>query len=73
MSYYVKRSNPRSKSGLGISFIGPIRSEKQAHREAECWISEGISESAEVLESTKQVRRDVRLWQQLKQEKEMAR
>jgi hypothetical protein len=56
MSYYVKRSGGR----LGYAYVGPIRAEKQAHKEAEAWISCG--HTAEVLESSPAVRADVRAW-----------
>jgi hypothetical protein len=56
MSYYVKRSGGR----LGFAYVGPIRSERQAEKEAAAWISCG--HTAEVQPSNPAVRADVRAW-----------
>jgi hypothetical protein len=56
-AYYVKRSGGR----LGYAYVGPIRSEKQAHKEVAAWVSCG--HTAEVLEATPAVRTDVRSWE----------
>jgi hypothetical protein len=69
MSYYVKRTRPAQPSdprasvigGRKIGWTGPIRSEKQANREAAAWSDGGWS--GEVIESTPDTRREVREWQ----------
>lgn len=55
-SYYVKRSGGR----LGYAFVGPIRSEKQAQKEVDAWIS--VGHTAELLPSSPLVRAEVRAW-----------
>jgi hypothetical protein len=57
MTYYVKRSGGR----LGYAFVGPIRSERQAQREADAWQS--CRHSAQLLPSSPLVRAEVRAWQ----------
>ena len=61
MSHYVKRTSKRNPAG--IAYVGPIRSEAQANREAAVWREAG--ETAEVLQSTPAVRRDVNRWQRI--------
>lgn len=55
MSSYVKRSN-----GDREGWTGPIRSEKQAQKEAAAWTDAGWT--AEVVPSTPEVRSAVRAW-----------
>lgn len=56
MSFYVRRVK-----GTRVGFTGPIRSERQAHREAAAWEGEGFE--ASVLESNSVVRAEVRRWE----------
>ena len=58
MSFYVRRS--RASDGRP-GWTGPIRSERQAGREAEAWQSVGWF--AEVVPSTAEVRAQARAWQ----------
>lgn len=59
MSFYVRRHrNGRT------SWTGPIRSERQAGREADAWQSEGFT--TEIIPSSESVRRDVRNWDRAK-------
>jgi hypothetical protein len=68
MSYYVKRSSERRHDiwtdrdvvDHREGWTGPIRSAKQAEREATAWRDVGWS--AEVLPSTPEVRAQVRAW-----------
>jgi len=55
-SYYVKRT-----TSYGHGWTGPIRSARQAEREAQAWRNYGTA--AEVLESTAHVRAQVREWE----------
>jgi hypothetical protein len=56
-SFYVKRVSPEGRLG----WTGSIRSERQAHREAQAWRdSDWI---AEVLPNTPTIRAEVRSWQ----------
>lgn len=55
MSYMVRRTNEVKQS-----WTGPIRSEVQAGKEAAAWKSVGWS--AEVVENTPEVKREVRMW-----------
>lgn len=57
MSFYVKREYNRR-----TAWTGPIRSERQAHREAAAWQNTG--RFAEVVQSTSEVRKQVRDWEQ---------
>jgi hypothetical protein len=59
MSFYVKREAPS-----GVAYVGPIRSERQAHRERDAWESAG--RPAVVLVSTPAVRAAVRAWEKSK-------
>lgn len=56
MSYYVKRT-----AAARQSWTGPIRSEKQADREATAWREAGWV--AEVVPSSAAVRAEVRSWE----------
>jgi hypothetical protein len=67
MSYYVKRT--RIADGR-IGWTGPIRSARQAERERAAWAYESPYKSvepplwtAEVVESTPEIKREVRAWQ----------
>jgi hypothetical protein len=67
MPYYVKRT--RITSGR-IGWTGPIRSARQAERERAAWTNEPPyadgsppNFTAEVVESTPEVRAEVRAWQ----------
>jgi hypothetical protein len=55
-TFYVKRSTD-TRDG----WTGPIRSERQADREAAAWVAAGWS--AEVVPSSPEVKREVRAWQ----------
>jgi hypothetical protein len=64
MSYFVKRE-PREEFSSGgrrltLGYTGPIRTAKQAAKEAEAWVSAGWK--AWVLESSSEVRAEVRSW-----------
>jgi hypothetical protein len=56
VSYYVKRA-----TDYGHGWTGPIPSRRQAERERAAW--EKAGRSAEVLESTPEVRAEVRRWE----------
>lgn len=56
MSYYVHRINENGRQG----WTGPIRSEKQANKEAEAWKDAG--QEATVYESSPEVKARVRAW-----------
>lgn len=58
MSFYVERSRV---SPAGHGWTGPVRSERQAHREAGAWADAGWA--AVVHPSTPQIRARVREWQ----------
>jgi hypothetical protein len=60
-SHFVRRRRPGAARD---SFTGPIRSQAQAEREAAAWIS--IGWSAERVEATPEVWRDVRAWERAK-------
>jgi hypothetical protein len=67
MSYYVKRT--RIADGR-IGWTGPIRSARQAEKERAAWMHEPPYErtypasfTAEIIESTPEVRAEVRAWQ----------
>jgi hypothetical protein len=68
MSYYIKRT--RIVDGR-IGWTGPIRSARQAERERAAWASEGPYKddcpmegfTAEMYESTPEIKREVRAWQ----------
>lgn len=60
MSYYVKRSRP-GVVGTKRGWTGPIRSERQAHRERAAWTEAGWE--AEVVPSSPAVRAEVRKWE----------
>jgi hypothetical protein len=60
MSFYVKRE---ARCGC-TAWVGPIRSEQQAHRERAAW--EAAGRRAEVLPSTPEVRAAVRAWERAK-------
>jgi hypothetical protein len=55
-SFYVRRS-----IGARIGFTGSIRSEAQAHREAQAWRDCGWT--AEVVPNTAELRAEVRAWE----------
>lgn len=55
-SFYVKRTRADGTTG----WTGPIRSPRQASKEAEAWIEAGCS--AEVVPSSREVRAEVRAW-----------
>jgi hypothetical protein len=57
VSFYVRRWDAEHPE----SWTGPIRTEKQAHKEATAWQQAGWS--AEVVPSTPAVRTAVRDWQ----------
>ena len=59
MTYYVKRA-----TSYGFGWTGPIRSANQAEREAKAWRAYGTT--AEVLQSTPEVRAEVRAWEKAK-------
>jgi hypothetical protein len=58
MSFYVKRTHTDGRSG----WVGPIRSERQAAKEAAAWESDG-GWVAWVEESTPAIKCEVRAWQ----------
>jgi hypothetical protein len=58
MSFWVKRQDP---ARMKTSWTGPIRSERQAGREADAWTDAGWS--AEVVPSSPEVRAEVRAWE----------
>jgi hypothetical protein len=62
LSFYVKRT----RDGR-VAWTGPIRTRRQAEKEAAAWRDEkGFSRGpwqAEVVQSTPEVRRQVRAWQ----------
>ena len=60
MSNFVQRSHPDGRHG----WVGPIRSARQAEREAQAW--RDADWSAEVLTSTPEVRAQVRAWEREK-------
>lgn len=60
MSFYVRRVTSAGR----VAWTGPIRSERQAGREAQAWRDAG--RSAEVVESTADVRAQVRAWERAK-------
>jgi hypothetical protein len=60
MSYYVKRFKQETPGGY--AWIGPIRSARQAYREAEAWVKTGTY-PVYVVESSREIRREVRSWQ----------
>lgn len=60
MSAYVKRTNPQGRVG----WTGPIRSDRQAQREADAWLDAGWE--AEVHPSTPAVKAEVRAWEKAK-------
>lgn len=57
MSFYVRRE------GSSIGWTGPIRSEKQANREADAWRSVGWSATVEP--STPEIRKQIREWERV--------
>jgi hypothetical protein len=61
VSFMVRRTRPHQGP---TSWTGPIRSERQANREAAAWASEGYI--AEVLDYTPEVKKLVRAWQKAK-------
>lgn len=69
MSFYVKRSRPAHPSdheasvvdGRKVGWTGPIRSERQAHREAAAWCDGGWS--GNVVAGSPEVKREAREWQ----------
>jgi hypothetical protein len=63
MSSYVKRVRGDGKLG----YTGPIRSDRQAAKECAAWVEAGWS--AEVIESTREVRAEVRVWQKQARER----
>lgn len=65
MLFYVKRNRCDR-----VGWVGPIRSEKQAGKEAAAWIGEGWG--AVVLPSSPEVRAQIRAWQQAKKSKRHA-
>ena len=65
MSCYVQRTSPAGRPG----WTGPIRSSRQAQREAAAWQS--IGWTAEVVVSTPEVKAAVRAWERdVKQRRE---
>jgi hypothetical protein len=65
MSYYVRRDKPGTPGGY--AYVGPIRSARQAGREAEAWNDAGREAenppyNAVVMLSTPEVRAAVRAW-----------
>jgi protein gp37 len=65
MTYYVKRYRHSTER---TAWVGPIRSERQAEREAQAWRDardsfDRADWTAEVHESTPEIRREVRAWQ----------
>lgn len=60
MSYYVSRPSTRDEGEL--SWVGPLRTAKQAHKEATAWVSTGAY-PVRVHESTPEVRKQVRDFQ----------
>jgi hypothetical protein len=60
VSYYVRRIHADGRNG----FIGSIRSERQANKEANAWRSAGWS--AEVLPNSPALRRVIRDWENKK-------
>ena len=61
-SFYVRRLTPLGRLG----WTGPIRSRRQAEREAQAWRDAGWF--ADVLPNTPDVRTQVRAWQRLREE-----
>jgi hypothetical protein len=61
-SFYVRRLTPLGRLG----WTGPIRSRRQAEREAQAWRDAGWF--ADVLPNTPDVRAQVRAWQRLREE-----
>ena len=66
VSYYVKRQQRTDDERDWLmssrdGYVGPIRSAKQAGKEAAAWVSAGWQ--AWVLESSPEVRAEVRAWE----------
>lgn len=59
MSFYVRREKP-GNVGVRRGWTGPIRSERQAEREAEAWRDAGWSAIVET--SSSEIKREVRRW-----------
>ena len=66
-SFYVRRLTPLGRLG----WTGPIRSRRQAEREAQAWRDAGCL--ADVLPNTPDVRAQVRAWQRLGEEERRRR
>lgn len=64
MTYYVKRRNVRTGR---LGYVGPLRSRARADRERDAWRdardSFGAGFEAETLESTRELRAEVRTWE----------
>ncbi len=65
MSFYVKRGRTEDSYVTGpfwyTGWTGPIRSERQAHREAAAWRDAGWI--ADIVQSTPEIRAEVRVWE----------
>jgi hypothetical protein len=71
VTYYVRRKREARKVDVMAGLIawdaktawtGPLPTLKRAQREADAWIDAGWS-SAEVIESSPEIKREVRAWQ----------
>lgn len=59
-SYYVRRVKETTPGGF--AYVGPIRSERQAEKEADAWNSCSTGYAARVLPSNPATRKLVREW-----------
>jgi hypothetical protein len=62
MTHFVKRVRPDGS----VAWTGPIRSPRQAEREAQAWRESGIVDTAEVLPADKATWAEVRAWEKAK-------